>query len=179
MFDRLIVEQCLTFPPLFIRQLFLFFPPIILYWHFLCAGTAHCANMYPARSEDLLQLVRARDHIFLLLQQWLKQWVTDWSGCFMAEWIRPFLVHWQQMEAFQFTATFMTALYSGIIQVWKLKSFLAWGKGFICYYESHFFPSLCFIHYSDFKMLNSCTFLVKVQTSFFDCHYFLLSHTKS
>lgn len=36
-------------------------------------GTAHCANMYPARSEDLLQLTEARDHIFLFLQQWLKQ----------------------------------------------------------------------------------------------------------
>lgn len=36
-------------------------------------GTAHCANMYPARSQDLLQLALARDHIFLLLQQWLKQ----------------------------------------------------------------------------------------------------------
>ncbi|XP_023284180.1 putative serine protease K12H4.7 [Seriola lalandi dorsalis] len=36
-------------------------------------GTAHCANMYPARSEDLAQLALARDHIYLLLQQWLKQ----------------------------------------------------------------------------------------------------------
>ncbi|XP_039985788.1 thymus-specific serine protease [Xiphias gladius] len=36
-------------------------------------GTAHCANMYPARSEDLLQLTLARDHIILLLQKWLKQ----------------------------------------------------------------------------------------------------------
>ncbi|MED6274835.1 hypothetical protein CHARACLAT_020454 [Characodon lateralis] len=36
-------------------------------------GTAHCANMYPAGSEDLPQLSEARDHIFLLLQQWLKQ----------------------------------------------------------------------------------------------------------
>ncbi|XP_073349372.1 thymus-specific serine protease [Pagrus major] len=36
-------------------------------------GTAHCANMYPARSEDLPQLALARDHVFLLLQQWLKQ----------------------------------------------------------------------------------------------------------
>ncbi|XP_033832305.2 thymus-specific serine protease [Periophthalmus magnuspinnatus] len=36
-------------------------------------GTAHCANMYPARAEDPVQLVMARDHIFLLLQQWLKQ----------------------------------------------------------------------------------------------------------
>ncbi|XP_029027903.1 thymus-specific serine protease [Betta splendens] len=36
-------------------------------------GTAHCANMYPARSEDLPQLTMARDHIFLLLQQWLKE----------------------------------------------------------------------------------------------------------
>ncbi|XP_068441238.1 thymus-specific serine protease [Clinocottus analis] len=35
-------------------------------------GTAHCANMYPARSEDLPQLALARDHIFLLLQKWLK-----------------------------------------------------------------------------------------------------------
>uniref|UniRef100_A0A1A8RKA0 Protease, serine, 16 (Thymus) n=1 Tax=Nothobranchius rachovii TaxID=451742 RepID=A0A1A8RKA0_9TELE len=36
-------------------------------------GTAHCANMYPARSQDLPQLSLARDHIFILLQQWLKQ----------------------------------------------------------------------------------------------------------
>ncbi|XP_034459958.1 thymus-specific serine protease isoform X2 [Hippoglossus hippoglossus] len=36
-------------------------------------GTAHCANMYPARSEDLPQLDLARDHVSLLLQQWLKQ----------------------------------------------------------------------------------------------------------
>ncbi|MBN3295719.1 YM67 protease, partial [Amia calva] len=36
-------------------------------------GTAHCANMYPAREEDLPQLVFARDHIFSLLQKWLKQ----------------------------------------------------------------------------------------------------------
>ncbi|KAM4566757.1 thymus-specific serine protease [Odontesthes bonariensis] len=36
-------------------------------------GTAHCANMYPARNKDLPQLSLARDHIFILLQQWLKQ----------------------------------------------------------------------------------------------------------
>nr|XP_019950417.1 PREDICTED: thymus-specific serine protease [Paralichthys olivaceus] len=36
-------------------------------------GTAHCANMYPASSEDLPQLSLARDHISLILQQWLKQ----------------------------------------------------------------------------------------------------------
>ncbi|CAL8295962.1 unnamed protein product [Merluccius merluccius] len=36
-------------------------------------GTAHCANMYPARGQDLPQLAQARDHIFVLLQQWLKQ----------------------------------------------------------------------------------------------------------
>lgn len=36
-------------------------------------GTAHCANMYPARSQDPPQLAMARDHIFLLLQQWLQQ----------------------------------------------------------------------------------------------------------
>ncbi|XP_020492543.1 thymus-specific serine protease [Labrus bergylta] len=36
-------------------------------------GTAHCANMYPARAEDLPQLTLARDHVFLLLQQWLKK----------------------------------------------------------------------------------------------------------
>uniref|UniRef100_A0A668A8S4 Serine protease 59, putative n=1 Tax=Myripristis murdjan TaxID=586833 RepID=A0A668A8S4_9TELE len=36
-------------------------------------GTAHCANMYPARSQDPPQLALARDHVFLLLQQWLKQ----------------------------------------------------------------------------------------------------------
>lgn len=36
-------------------------------------GTAHCANMYPARSQDPPELVMARDHIFLFLQQWLQQ----------------------------------------------------------------------------------------------------------
>lgn len=36
-------------------------------------GTSHCANMYPARSQDPPQLEMAREHIFLLLQQWLKQ----------------------------------------------------------------------------------------------------------
>uniref|UniRef100_A0A3B1JQL6 Serine protease 59, putative n=1 Tax=Astyanax mexicanus TaxID=7994 RepID=A0A3B1JQL6_ASTMX len=36
-------------------------------------GTAHCANMYPARAEDLPALTQARDEIFLLLQQWLKK----------------------------------------------------------------------------------------------------------
>ncbi|XP_035768122.1 thymus-specific serine protease [Neolamprologus brichardi] len=36
-------------------------------------GTSHCANMYPARSDDPPQLTLARDHIFFLLQQWLKQ----------------------------------------------------------------------------------------------------------
>uniref|UniRef100_A0A4W3KCS1 Serine protease 59, putative n=1 Tax=Callorhinchus milii TaxID=7868 RepID=A0A4W3KCS1_CALMI len=35
-------------------------------------GTAHCANMYPARSEDLPQLTRAREEILQLLQNWLK-----------------------------------------------------------------------------------------------------------
>lgn len=50
-----------------------FSPNNLILTYFLCSGTAHCANMYPARSEDLLQLTLARDHIFLLLQQWLKQ----------------------------------------------------------------------------------------------------------
>ncbi|XP_068173197.1 thymus-specific serine protease [Antennarius striatus] len=36
-------------------------------------GTAHCADMYPARSQDLPQLTLARERIFTLLQQWLKQ----------------------------------------------------------------------------------------------------------
>ncbi|XP_074534899.1 thymus-specific serine protease [Halichoeres trimaculatus] len=36
-------------------------------------GTAHCANMYPARAADLPQLTLARDHVFYLLQQWLKE----------------------------------------------------------------------------------------------------------
>ncbi|CAL8350488.1 unnamed protein product [Lota lota] len=39
----------------------------------LIEGTAHCANMYPARGQDLPQLAQARDHIGVLLQQWLKQ----------------------------------------------------------------------------------------------------------
>ncbi|XP_023699734.1 thymus-specific serine protease [Paramormyrops kingsleyae] len=36
-------------------------------------GTAHCANMYPARQQDLPQLALARDHVFVLLQKWLQQ----------------------------------------------------------------------------------------------------------
>ncbi|KAL4647161.1 putative serine protease K12H4.7 [Arapaima gigas] len=36
-------------------------------------GTAHCANMYPARDQDPLQLILARDHVFLLLQNWLRE----------------------------------------------------------------------------------------------------------
>ncbi|KAJ7990605.1 hypothetical protein DPEC_G00302130 [Dallia pectoralis] len=36
-------------------------------------GTAHCANMYPARAEDLPQLILAREQIFQLLQKWLKE----------------------------------------------------------------------------------------------------------
>ncbi|KAM9853549.1 thymus-specific serine protease [Aulostomus maculatus] len=36
-------------------------------------GTAHCANMYPASSQDQAELVRARDHVSLLLQRWLNQ----------------------------------------------------------------------------------------------------------
>uniref|UniRef100_A0A672NEF7 Putative serine protease K12H4.7 n=1 Tax=Sinocyclocheilus grahami TaxID=75366 RepID=A0A672NEF7_SINGR len=36
-------------------------------------GTAHCANMYPARAEDLPQLSLARDHIFIMLQKWLAE----------------------------------------------------------------------------------------------------------
>ncbi|XP_059931536.1 thymus-specific serine protease [Gadus macrocephalus] len=39
----------------------------------LIQGTAHCANMYPARCQDLPQLAQARDHIGVLLQHWLKQ----------------------------------------------------------------------------------------------------------
>ncbi|XP_034557451.1 thymus-specific serine protease [Notolabrus celidotus] len=35
-------------------------------------GTAHCANMYPARDDDLPQLALAREHVFYLLQQWVK-----------------------------------------------------------------------------------------------------------
>ncbi|XP_018604307.1 thymus-specific serine protease [Scleropages formosus] len=36
-------------------------------------GTAHCANMYPAREQDLPQLTMARDHVYLLLQKWLTE----------------------------------------------------------------------------------------------------------
>ncbi|XP_008307002.1 thymus-specific serine protease [Cynoglossus semilaevis] len=36
-------------------------------------GTAHCANMYPARSEDPPQLAQARVHVSVFLQQWLKE----------------------------------------------------------------------------------------------------------
>ncbi len=34
------------------------------HWLWSLSGTAHCANMYPARAEDLPQLSLARDHIF-------------------------------------------------------------------------------------------------------------------
>ncbi|XP_028817754.1 thymus-specific serine protease [Denticeps clupeoides] len=36
-------------------------------------GTAHCANMYPARPQDPPQLSQAREHIYVLLQKWLKE----------------------------------------------------------------------------------------------------------
>lgn len=38
----------------------------------LIQGVAHCANMYPARAQDLPQLVSAREYIGLLLEKWLK-----------------------------------------------------------------------------------------------------------
>ncbi|XP_043926183.1 putative serine protease K12H4.7 [Protopterus annectens] len=38
----------------------------------LIKGVAHCANMYPARPEDLPQLVSAREYIGQLLQKWLE-----------------------------------------------------------------------------------------------------------
>ncbi|XP_028650255.1 thymus-specific serine protease [Erpetoichthys calabaricus] len=34
-------------------------------------GTAHCANMYPARPEDPLVLTLARGHVLTLLEKWL------------------------------------------------------------------------------------------------------------
>lgn len=36
-------------------------------------GTAHCANMYPARDSDLPSLVKAREEISSLIGQWLDQ----------------------------------------------------------------------------------------------------------
>ncbi|XP_028925206.1 thymus-specific serine protease [Ornithorhynchus anatinus] len=36
-------------------------------------GTAHCAIMYPERTEDSAELVNARVRVFRLLQKWLKQ----------------------------------------------------------------------------------------------------------
>ena len=35
------------------------------------SGTAHCANMYPARKEDPPQLVQARNDIKNLIAKWL------------------------------------------------------------------------------------------------------------
>lgn len=35
-------------------------------------GTAHCANMYPARNSDLPALVTAREEITHILGTWLK-----------------------------------------------------------------------------------------------------------
>ena len=39
---------------------------------FVLTGTAHCANMYPARSSDLPQLVEARKDIQHHIMTWLK-----------------------------------------------------------------------------------------------------------
>ena len=38
----------------------------------LIPGTAHCANMYPARDEDPQQLKNARIEIGNLIKEWLK-----------------------------------------------------------------------------------------------------------
>lgn len=35
-------------------------------------GTAHCANMYPERPEDLPQLKMARKKILDLIKEWVK-----------------------------------------------------------------------------------------------------------
>ena len=35
-------------------------------------GTAHCANMYPERAQDLPGLIEARDEITRLIGMWLK-----------------------------------------------------------------------------------------------------------
>ena len=37
------------------------------------SGTAHCANMYPARAEDSPDLVAARVQIGELIGQWLQE----------------------------------------------------------------------------------------------------------
>ena len=42
------------------------------------AGTAHCANMYPARNQDPPQLTLARDHVLMLLQRWLSEGQLHW-----------------------------------------------------------------------------------------------------
>lgn len=68
-----LVQHCLLGEKLFLFTFF-FYCHTFINWHFFSdPGTAHCANMYPARSEDLPQLAMARDHIFLMLQQWLQQ----------------------------------------------------------------------------------------------------------
>ncbi|XP_042240092.1 putative serine protease K12H4.7 [Homarus americanus] len=36
-------------------------------------GTAHCANMYPATSEDPLQLMAAREEVYQLITKWLQE----------------------------------------------------------------------------------------------------------
>lgn len=134
--------------------LILFFPPNnLILTYFPRSGTAHCANMYPARSEDLPQLTLARDHIFLLLQQWLKQWLTDET-------------FWQ-IETFELTTAFMTAR-------WTLENKILFRKMFYFSYKSHFLPN----HWlsKDVKMQNSWTFLVivKGRPSFLSSHYFPL-----
>ncbi|KPP58865.1 hypothetical protein Z043_123269, partial [Scleropages formosus] len=54
-------------------------------------GTAHCANMYPAREQDLPQLTMARDHVYLLLQKWLTELLCQ-------ELITVPPVEWQRQE---------------------------------------------------------------------------------
>ncbi len=36
------------------------------------AGTAHCANMYPATPKDLPQLIKARQDIEHLIAKWIQ-----------------------------------------------------------------------------------------------------------
>lgn len=45
---------------------------LVQMWTHFVAGTAHCANMYPARDDDLKQLTDARATIDKLIGMWLQ-----------------------------------------------------------------------------------------------------------
>lgn len=40
---------------------------------YFMTGTAHCADLYPPRDKDVVDLKNARTHQFALLQQWIAE----------------------------------------------------------------------------------------------------------